>query len=366
MGTARGEGAGGIRALGEIWLEVLLADPAVGGGAGGAVCSPAGLWMALCALEAGAEGATRRELRGIVGPDASGDAAVRELRRGGVITSATGLTGPGGASSATGVLVNEVGLEARWERPFEPLFTRAIAFTDARGLTHDVPAMVAEVPVEDAWTVAREHGRVTVVELRARSGDGAATTPAAPPARVRFALGENPQVPPAEVIAASWTPAAEGTPIRGSRSRHGRHPEAILLELPRLTLCGDVDVSPLLAAIGAESLLSPSAELPEFPGVFPERPYQGRTVQRCFVRCDEEGLTSEAAAEAAEAAEPAEAAEHRTPERSWTDGPGQLLRTVPVRLDRPFAVAVLDGSGTVPLLAGYQAERPGSPPARTR
>jgi hypothetical protein len=183
--------------------------------------------------------------------------------------------------------------------------------------------MVAEVPVEYAWTLARPHGRVTVVELRARAGDGGAP-PAARSVRVRFALGEDRQVPPAEVISASWAPAADGKALRGSRG--SRHPEAVLLELPRLRLSGDIEVSPQLAA--------------------------HRAVQRCHVRFDEEGMASRTPAGTAK--------DRRQAGRDYFDGPGQLLRTVPVRLDRPFAVSVLDGSGTVPLLAGYQAARPGA------
>jgi len=60
------------------------------------------------------------------------------------------------------LLVSTVALQAEWEQPFEPSFTRELPFTDAEGVTHRVPAMVAEVPVEDAWTLARPHGRVTV------------------------------------------------------------------------------------------------------------------------------------------------------------------------------------------------------------
>ncbi|MEV7870980.1 serpin family protein [Streptomyces sp. NPDC088124] len=380
-----------ITALGELWLELLFDDPVVRGARGDVICSPAGLWLALAALEACADGATREELRGVVGPVRARKVeatAVRALgREGAFIASARmssrlparpefgtpsyaievgqpGLDGPHGLhrwSHGTdallgqaaecadpahcALLVSTVALRAEWERPFEPSFTRELPFTDAEGVTHRVPAMVAEVPVEDAWTLARPHGRVTVVELRARAGDRSAA-PATPPVRVRFALGEDRQVPPAEVISASWAPAAQGSAIRGSRG--SRRPEAVLLELPRLWLSGDIDMSPQLAALGVKRLFSPSAELPR---MFSEPVHCDRAVQSCLVRFDEEGLTSETSA--------GTATDRPWANRAHFDGPGQLLRTAPVRLDRPFAVSVLDGSGTVPLLAGYQADRPG-------
>jgi hypothetical protein len=393
-------GVGAIMALGELWLELLFDDPVIRGGRGDVICSPAGLWLALAALEACADGVTREELRGVVGPVGAEHIAGCELGRGGAFIAATrllsrlpvrpefrvpwsgfgvgvgvghpGFDGPhelhrwvlrskhgpldqaaAGVEPAPGaLLVNAVALEAEWEEPFDPYFTREFPFTDAQGVTHHVPAMVGEVPVEDAWTVARPHGRVTVVELRARARGGAAA-PTAQPVRVRFALGENREVPPAAVIAASWTPATRGRAVRGSRG--SRHPEAVLLELPRHSLASHIDVTPHLAALGVERLFSPSAELPR---MFAEPVHCDRALQSCLIRIGEEGMRSEAAADDTE-----------DPDRAnWTyfDGPGQLLRTAPVRLDRPFAVSVLDESGTIPLLGGYQASRPVYPQAEHR
>ncbi|MFG2780080.1 serpin family protein [Streptomyces prunicolor] len=387
------DGTGAVMALGELWLELLFGDPVVRGARGDVICSPAGLWLALAALEACAGGATREELRGVVGPGRAEnveDTVTRELGRDGALMASArmlsrlpgqpefhmpsyagnvGHPGPDGPHrfhwwvhgtdtlldrvaecadpALCGLLVSTVALEAEWEKPFELYFTRELPFTDAEGVTHHVPTMVAEVPVEDAWTLARPHGRVTVVELQARAGDGGAA-PAARPVRVRFALGEDRQVPPAEVISASWAPAAHGRAIRGSRGR--RHPEAVLLELPRLRFSGVIDVSPHLAALGVERLFSSSAELPR---MFSEPVHCDRAVQSCLVRFGEEGMTSETPADTAE--------DQGWANRAHLDGPGQLLRTVPVRLDRPFAVSVLDGSGGIPLLAGYQAGRPGAP-----
>ncbi|WP_326611168.1 hypothetical protein OIE62_22895 [Streptomyces scopuliridis] len=314
-------------ALGELWLELLCDDPVVRVGTGDVICSPAGLWLALSALEADADGAAaREELRGVVGPAGPEKNAAREL------------LGQDGAFT----------LEAWWEQPFAPYFTREIPFTDARGVTHEVPAVIGEVPVEDAWTVTRPQGRVTVVELRARAGNVAAAPAAqsqSQPVRVRLALGENRHVPPAQVMAASWTPAAQGTRIRGSRNSGGRHPEAILLELPRLALSSEIDVTPHLAALGVRRLFSSSAEpsSTELP--------RDRAVHSCLVRLDETGIGSRPVADATE--------DRPRTYGTYLDGPGQLLRTAPMRLDRPFAVSVLDESGTIPLLSGFQADRPG-------
>ncbi|WSQ08898.1 serpin family protein [Streptomyces sp. NBC_01231] len=386
---AENNGTEAISALAELWLESLFDDPATHGGRD-VICSPAALWLALTALEAWADGATRDELRGVVGPVGAQDTAVRELGRNDVFVTATrmlsqvparpefhtrsygitvgqpGLDGPSGLHrwapgtnaplgwapqcadpARCALLVSTVALEAEWERPFDPCFTRELLFTDAGGVAHPVPAMVAEVPVEDAWTLVRPRGRVTVIELRARAAGGRAV-PAAGPVRVRFALGENRQVPPAEVLAAARAPAAHGKVLRGSRAT-GR-PEAVLLELPRLWLSGDIDASPHLTALGVERVFSASAEL---PGMFSEPVHCERVVQSCVVRFGEEGMSSGTAACPAE--------DRSGANRNYFDGPGQLLRTVPVRLDRPFAVAVLDESGVIPLLGGYQAGRPGAP-----
>ncbi|MDJ0343493.1 serpin family protein [Streptomyces sp. H10-C2] len=141
-------------------------------------------------------------------------------------------------------------------------------------------------------------------------------------------------------------PGTRGRKIRGSRSGGGRNPEAIVLELPRLALAGDMGVSPHLAALGVESLFSASAERSR---QFSEPLHRHRAVQTCRVRLDEEGMSSRPAAGASE---------DRSSPGYWTDGPGSLVRTAPMRLDRPFGVSVLDENGTIPLLAGYQPGRP--------
>ncbi|MFF3381029.1 serpin family protein [Streptomyces sp. NPDC002680] len=389
MVQVESDGTRTVSALAELWLESLFDDPATHGGRD-VICSPAALWLALTALAACADGATRDELRGVVGPVGAQDTVVRELGRDGVFVTAArvlsqvparpeftrpygitvgrpGSDGPSGLHrwahgtdtplgrvarcadpARCALLVGTVALAAEWEQPFEPSFTRELLFTDAGGVAHPVPAMVAEVPVEDAWTLVRPGGRVMVVELRARAAGGGAV-PAAGPVRVRFALGENRQVPPAQVLAAAWAPAAHGKALRGSRA--GGRPEAVLLELPRLRMSGDIDVTPHLTALGVERVFSASAELPR---MFSEPVHCEGVVQSCAVRFGEEGMSSGTAGSTVEDRPWANQAD-----RNHFDGPGQLLRTVPVRLDRPFAVAVLDGSGVLPLLGGYQAGRPG-------
>ncbi|MGR7002875.1 serpin family protein [Yinghuangia aomiensis] len=76
------EYAGDIRELGSRWLDGVLSDPAVASAGGNAVCSPAGLWLALAAVACGAEGETADELAdllGVAGPEAA--PAVSRRRR---------------------------------------------------------------------------------------------------------------------------------------------------------------------------------------------------------------------------------------------------------------------------------------------
>ncbi|MYW08349.1 serine protease, partial [Streptomyces sp. SID2563] len=65
--VAQGNGAQVVRRLGERWIRELA------GPGGDFVCSPAGLWLALTALAAGARGETADELRAVLG--AAGDEA---------------------------------------------------------------------------------------------------------------------------------------------------------------------------------------------------------------------------------------------------------------------------------------------------
>lgn len=162
-----------VQRLGEQWIRELTQP------GGSFVCSPAGLWLALTAVAAGARGATAAELRALLGVAGQEAAAVvteaaRDWTRTAALRAATRVWngapvhpdyerslpdvafGPVDAEEAdawvrerTGglieklpldvdggmalVLVNVLALEALWETPFDRGRTRDADFTDAAG-----------------------------------------------------------------------------------------------------------------------------------------------------------------------------------------------------------------------------------------
>ncbi|HMA47198.1 MAG TPA: serpin family protein [Frankiaceae bacterium] len=226
---------------------------------------------------------------------------------------ATGTAAPHDAL----VLVNALALRARWERPFPPHATLPRPFTPAVGATVPVATMQRPLPPDDVWTV----GGVTVVELPCRAPRGRR------PARVRFALGPA-GAGAAEVVPATW-------------ARRGRGPDADVVELrlPRFELRGRLDLAEHLRALGASVALTPAAD---FSGLSAARPFVAQVVQEALVRVAEKGV--EAAAVTALGMRAAAVTDRR--------------RRVVVAFDRPFAVAVLDASGRVPLVVGWQATVP--------
>ena len=172
--------------------------------------SPAGLWLALGAVAAGARAETADELRALLGVagDEAADAVTATTRTCGPPTrspwrpahgparrctapTATSLPGlalggvPDQAQADTWVreatggliatlpvmldpdtaltIVNILALKARWEHPFREWSTRPEPFTDAQGVEHEVATMHGAVDPADAW---RAPGGVRVVELR--------------------------------------------------------------------------------------------------------------------------------------------------------------------------------------------------------
>ncbi|MCX4969055.1 serpin family protein [Streptomyces sp. NBC_00654] len=369
------ERAGAVRRLAELWTRE-LAGPARPVGES-FVCSPAGLWLALAAVAAGARGETADELRALLGvaEREAGPAvteAARELARTEALGVATrvwsrvpvyrayreslpdirfGAMDPAEADAwvceVTGglieklpleitdeillVLVNALALKARWEVPFEGRRTHDALFTDAAGVTRPVPTMHKGVALSDAWTV----GGAYVVELRCRT-EAAAGTPAGgasaggAPARVRFVLGE-PGAGAAQVLPAGWAPRESGTA-----------PDAddVTIAVPRLTLRTTVQASEQLPALGVRRATSGGAE---FPGLSPEPLAISQVVQEAVLKIAEEGV--EAAAVTVVAMRAA----------------GALPRPRRVRhiaFDRPFGVVVLDGAGATPLFAAWQGDTP--------
>lgn len=356
--------------LAERWL------PHMGGGEADFVCSPAGLWLALASVAAGARGDTADELRGLLGV-AEEEAAravtegARALARTDALAVATGVWsrvpvfrayrevlpdigfGPldpdaidAWVARATGglvpalpvrvtpemllVLVNALALKARWELPFEAHATRPEAFTDAAGARHQVATMHGPVPPARAWEVEADEGAARVVELRCRPS-GAADASA--PATVRFVLGA-PDAPPARVLPLAWAPEARLRPLDA---------DAVRIALPKLSLRTTAELVPHLAALGVRGALRDSAD---FSALSPEALAISQVVQEAVVKVAELGV--EAAAVTVVAARYGGA--YRPPERIEH-----------IAYDRPFGIAVLDGSGTVPLFTAWQATAPVPP-----
>ncbi|MFJ1924171.1 serpin family protein [Streptomyces sp. NPDC088131] len=359
--TVSTTGTGAVQRLGERWIREL----AVPGG-GSFVCSPAGLWLALAVVAAGARGETADELRTVLGvaerqaADAV-TAGTRELAATDALGVATrvwtrvpvyreyreALADVGfGPMDATGVdawvreatgglveslpldisdemllvLVNVLALKARWDEPFDPAHTRELPFTDAAGVSRAVPTMCAGRGPWDGWTVRGTQ----VVELRCRTERSGGA-----PARVRLVLGE-PGAGAADVLPAAWAPRSQRTPL---------DTDVLSIAVPRFTLRTNVQVTEQLAALGIRVA---TGEAADFGWLSPEPLRISQVVQEAVVKVAEAGV--EAAAVTVVAA-PGGAA----------PVPRRVLR---IAFDRPFGIVVLDGGGELPLFTGWQADTP--------
>ncbi|MFG2721058.1 serpin family protein [Streptomyces sp. NPDC048416] len=357
-----------IRELAERRLPQLGAgaDGGRDGVAGDFVSSPAGLWLALGAIAAGARAETADELRALLGV-AGGEAAeavtaaTRDLRATDALTVATRAwaTAPlyrayrdalgdlafGGVPEQAEVdawvrevtgglianlpvtldpdtplsIVNVLALKARWEHPFHEWDTRPAPFTDALGVEHEVATMHGAVEPADAW---RAPGGVRVVELRTAGAAGA---------RVRFLLGPR-GAGPREVMPAAW--AEERAAVRADEVR---------LALPRLTLRTRVNVTRQLPALGVE--FATHDVLADFSGMSPEPLHVGQVVQEAVLAVAEEGV---------------EAAAVTVATMDWMGGDEEPVRIETIAFDRPFGIVVLDASGEVPLFTAWQSAAPAS------
>lgn len=358
-----------VRHLADRWIRDALATgkPADGDSF---VCSPAGLWLALAAVAAGARGETARELRALLGTAdreaaPAVTAAARELALTGALEVATrvwsrvpvrdayrealpdvrfdDVMDPAAADAwvreATGALIERLPLEitdgtllalvnvlvlkARWEKPFEAWLTRDLPFTDASGTTRPVPTMTRSVPLADVWTMDGTY----VVELRCTSGASGGG------ARVRFVLGR-PGAGAGQVLPAGWADRAAGS-----------RPEAdlVTIALPRLTLRTRIAVTAQLPALGVRLATSDAAD---FSGLSPQPLAISDVVQEAVLKVAEEGVEAAAvtvvAMRAGSAAPP----------------PQRLLR---LAFDRPFGIVVLPAGTDVPLFAAWQADIPAGP-----
>ncbi|MFF9689293.1 serpin family protein [Streptomyces sp. NPDC014623] len=350
-----------VQRLGEQWVRE-LARP----GDRSFVCAPAGLWLALTAVAAGARTETAAELRallGVAGPEAAHvvtgaarawgrtealnvatrvwngvplhpeyeqslpdvafgpvdvaeiDAWVRE-RTGGLIERLP--LDLGGAVALA--LVDVLALKAFWETAFDVTRTRDAPFTDAAGTSTPVATMHAPVGPADVWTVPGAY----VVELRCRAEPGG---PA--PVRARFVLGE-PDEGAARVLPLAWAPEEARAPL---------HADAVTLALPRFTLRTNHRVTDHLPALGVRLATDPAAA--DLSGLAPVPLCITEVVQEAVVKVAEKGV--EAAAVTVVAT------------RSSVPGPRVVKH---IAFDRPFGVVVLDGSSDVPLFTGWQADIP--------
>ncbi|MFJ2218964.1 serpin family protein [Streptomyces anulatus] len=365
---------GAVQSLAERWIRDGMAAGEGRGGTGtgtGFVCSPAGLWLALAAVAAGARGATAAELRALLGT-ADREAApvatalARELARTGALGVATRVWSrvavlpafqealpdvrfdpmdPAAADAwvreATGglierlpleitdetllALVNVLALKARWEKPFEAWRTQDLPFTDAAGTVGPVPTMVKDVPLADAWTA----GGAYVVELRCATEPGGG-----PGARVRLVLGE-PGAGAGRVLPAGWAPRAAGVPLDTDR---------VTIGLPRLTLRTRVPVTGQLASLGVRLALTDAAD---FSGLSREPLAISDVVQEAVLKVAEEGVEAAAVTVVAMRAGSAP----------------RPQRVHHIAFDRPFGVVVLAGTEDTPLFTAWQAEAPADPNA---
>ncbi|MGW7224726.1 serpin family protein [Streptomyces cyaneofuscatus] len=356
-----------VRRLADRWIRDALATrkPADGGSF---VCSPAGLWLALAAVAAGARGGTARELRALLGTadreaGPAVTAAARELALTGALGVATrvwsrvpverayrealpdvrfddGLD-PGAVDAwvreATGgliealplevtdrtvlALVNILALKARWERPFDASRTQELPFTDASGTTRPVATMAGNVPLADVWAVDGAY----VVELRCTGEEGAGGG-----ARVRFVLGE-PGAGAARVLPAGWADRAAG--VRPEADR-------VSLALPRLTLRTRIAVTGQLPALGVRLATSDAAD---FSGLAPLPLTISDVVQEAVLKVAEEGV---------------EAAAVTVVAMRFAGAAPQPQRLLHLAFDRPFGIVVLPADGEVPLFAAWQADIP--------
>ncbi|HEY9369221.1 serpin family protein [Streptomyces sp.] len=348
-----------VQALAGRWLARLGDDDFV--------CSPAGLWLALGAVAAGAGGDTAKEFGALLG--VSGEAAAgavtgvaRALGANDALAVATGvwsrvsvfeayrealpgvgfgvLDGQGPIDAwvraatdgmidrlplalGTGAdlaLVSALALKAVWRARFAPSRTRDAPFTDGYGDTADVPTMHQLIPASWAWRV----GGATVVELPCEGPEETAL-------RVRFVLGEE-RDGPAEALPAAWAPPRRREPVRA---------EAVDLSLPRFSVRTRIDLCAQLAGLGVGAATDPARA--DFSGLSPVPLHISDAAQEAYVRVAEEGV---------------EAAAVTAVVMTRGAAPPRIKQTEPIAFDRPFGFAVLDAAGETPLFAGWQSSAP--------
>ncbi|MFF5428353.1 MULTISPECIES: serpin family protein [unclassified Streptomyces] len=379
-----GRAADAVREWGGRWVERF--------GARDFVCAPAGLWLALGVVAAGARGRTAAELREVVG--AGGEAAA------GAVTEVGRRIGEGaaGAAVATGVwsrvpvlgsfrsglpdvrfgtlpgaayfALPDTAFGATDDLSFEPGDADAQGEIDTwvRGATggriarlpleldgSEELVLVNAVALKAAWACA--FPRRLTRDAPFTDGDGVTrpvptmhrrvpgawawrtgrvTVVELPCAgegapRVRFALGPR-GAGPSEVIAAAW--AGDD----GDRAPLGTR--AVDVALPRFSLRTRTDVTGDLPALGVTHAVRPGAD------------FSGLSAADLFVS----GVAQEALVEIAEEGMEAAAVTQVTTARSAAPPRPEAVERV--AFDRPFGMVVLDATGRLPLFAGWRRTAP--------
>lgn len=214
-------------------------------------------------------------------------------------------------------LVDALCLQARWATPFSPRRTEPRAFTTPTGPV-EAATMVGRFAATSGGTV----GRTTVVDVAAEPGEGGRVL-------LRLGLGE-----PAAAPAAVLRDVLAG----GSIERTRLPADVVELFLPRFTVRRTIDLVPLLVE-HAPRCLTDDAELDR---ISPEPLKVSQAAQEAVVDVDEHGVKAAAvtAMALARAAGP----------------PPAPPTVVEVRLDRPFAYAIVAERTGLPLFAGWVAD----------
>lgn len=346
------------------------------------VGSPAGLWVALGAVAAGARGRAAEELRAVLGvageeagPAVTGVAAafartsgvfagvavrsrvpVRAAYRSGLPGVGFGELGgdaraeldawvaevSGGRMAglpdaldggADLVLVGVVALGAVWREAFDASRTRPAPFTGADGSVTEVPTMHRRVPARSAWRVG--DGRGVVVELPC-AGERAP--------RVRFVLGPV-GAGPDTVVPLAWADGGP-EPVRGSVRDGGPEPVrdgrrgpvgagGVELALPRFELRDRIDALAWLESVGVTAPARPGAD---FSGLSPAPLYVSKALQEAVLEVGETGVEAAAVTQV-----------------EMTRSAARPLPVERIAFDRPFGVVVLDADGRLPLFVGWRA-----------
>lgn len=348
------------------------------------VGSPAGLWVALGAVAAGARGRAAEELRAVLGvageeagPAVTGVAAafartsgvfagvavrsrvpVRAAYRSGLPGVGFGELGgdaraeldawvaevSGGRmdglpdaldGGADLVLVGVVALGAVWREAFDASRTRPAPFTGADGSVTEVPTMHRRVPARSAWRVGDGDGRGVVVELPC-AGERAP--------RVRFVLGPV-GAGPDTVVPLAWADGGP-EPVRGPVRDGGPEPVrdgrrgpvgagGVELALPRFELRDRIDALAWLESVGVTAPARPGAD---FSGLSPAPLYVSKALQEAVLEVGETGVEAAAVTQV-----------------EMTRSAARPLPVERIAFDRPFGVVVLDADGRLPLFVGWRA-----------